>query len=77
MDTKTKKQNFAPSCQELETLEECYNKTRFLLNNNIIKEDFFYQHHSSKKEFLKELKKDLQYVIKSLHFKHMENEFNK
>ncbi len=77
MDTETKKQNFAPSYEELEILNECYNKTRFLLDNNIIKEDFFYQHHNTNKEFLKELKKDLRNVIKSLHFKHMDNEFNK
>jgi hypothetical protein len=77
MKTETKKQNFAPSYEELEILNECYNKTRFLLDNNIIKEDFFYQHHNTNKEFLKELKKDLQNVIKSLHFKHMDNEFNK
>lgn len=77
MKTQTKKQNFAPSNEELEILNECYNKTRFLLDNNIIKEDFFYQHHNTNKEFLKELNKNLRNVIKSLHFKHMDNEFNK
>ena len=76
MNTKTKKQNFAPSYAELVTLNECYNKIIFLLDNNIIKENFFYQHHNTNKEFLKELKKDLRNVIKSLHFKHMDNEFN-
>ncbi len=76
MNTKTKKQNFAPSYDELVTLNECYNKIIFLLDNNIIKENFFYQHHNTNKEFLKELKKDLRNVIKSLHFKHMDNEFN-
>ena len=68
--------NNAPTYEELETLEECYNKCRFMLNDKRLKKSdkFFYQHYDNKLEFLEELKKDLQKVIKSLNFKHMNNE---
>jgi len=86
MDTQTKtyrKRNIAPSYEELKTLNECYDKVRFLLKDEryieqlIRKEKLNKYDHLTENEFLKELKKDLQNVIKSLHFKHMENEINK
>ena len=66
----------APTYEDMELLEECYDKCRFMLRINYGTTDkFFYQHHDNKLEFLEELKKDLQKVIKSLHIKHMDNNF--
>jgi|TARA_R100000084_G_scaffold63348_1_gene27463 hypothetical protein len=84
MNTKTyRKRNIAPSYEELKILNECYDKTRFLLKDKRYlkqlerKYNLNKYEHLTEKEFLKELKKDLQNVIRSLHDKHMENEFNK
>jgi hypothetical protein len=84
METKTyRKRNLAPSYEELKTLNECYDKTRFLLKDDRYikqlkrKSNLNKYDHLTENEFLQELKKDLRNVIKSLHFKHMENEINK
>ena len=84
MNTKTyRKRNIAPSYQELKILNECYDKTRFLLKDDRYikqlerKSNLNKYNHLTENEFLQELKKDLRNVIKSLHFKHMENEINK
>ena len=84
MNTKTyRKRNIAPSYQELKILNECYDKTRFLLKDDRYikqlerKSNLNKYDHLTENEFLQELKKDLRNVIKSLHFKHMENEINK
>ena len=84
MNTKTyRKRNLAPSYEELKILNECYDKTRFLLKDDRYikqlerKSNLNKYNHLTENEFLQELKKDLRNVIKSLHFKHMENEINK
>ena len=75
MNKETKKQNFAPSNEDLEILEECYDKTRLMISYSRLTLNRYEK--QKQKEILYELKKDLQKVIKSLHYKHMENEFNK
>ena len=57
----------APSYEDLELLEKCYDKCKTLL----IQKDVI---TITNREFVHSFKKDLQKVIKSLHFKHMDNE---
>ena len=79
MKTETKKQNFAPSNEELEILEECYDKTRLIISYKCLDSRLKLNKYEKQreKEILYELKKDLQKVIKSLHHKNIESEFNK
>tara|TARA_R100001086_G_scaffold75445_1_gene36494 strand:- start:326 stop:553 length:228 start_codon:yes stop_codon:yes gene_type:complete len=73
------KNNYAPSYEDLEILEECYDKTRLIISYKCLDSRLKLNKYEKQreKEVLYELKKDLQKVIKSLHYKHMENEFNK
>ena len=76
---KMTKNNYAPSYEDLEILEECYDKTRLMISYNRLDIRLTLNKYEKEreKEILYGLKKDLQKVIKSLHYKHMENEFNK
>ena len=60
----------APSYEDLELLEKCYDKCNTLLAQ---KDIMRHNYHN----ILLPLKKDLQKVIKSLHHKHMDNEMSK
>ena len=57
----------APSYEDLELLEKCYDKCNTLLaQKDVIT--------ITNREFVHSFKKDLQKVIKSLHHKYMDNE---